>query len=178
MFCPGTMVEVSSVIDKGEVAWFPAMLIKEIEEDGEKKFIVKDCKQHLSRYGEEARPNTTVDPRRVRPKPPSSSVKEYCLMNCVEVFHGSVWRQGLVKVLLTGQCYRVSLEGTEEEHMFRHSHVRPLKMWEDGAWHDRTKVISIFSINFLSVLGLTEAVMLFPHFSRKKLLPGARNRRQ
>ncbi|KAJ0229864.1 Agenet-like domain-containing protein [Hirschfeldia incana] len=140
MFSPGTMVEVSSVIDKGEVAWFPAMLIKEIEVmNGEKKFIVKDCNQHLSSYGEEARPNTTVDSRRVRPKPPRPSSEEYKLMDCVEVFHGSVWRHGWVRGLLTEQCYEVCLEATKEKHVFTHSHVRPLKVWEDGAWVDRPK---------------------------------------
>ncbi|KAL0769549.1 hypothetical protein Bca101_034699 [Brassica carinata] len=57
-------------------------------------------------------------------------------MDRVEVFHGSVWRRGWVRVLLTGQCYKVCFVATEEEHVFRHSHVRRLKVWEDGAWHD------------------------------------------
>nr|VDD03819.1 unnamed protein product [Brassica oleracea] len=135
MFCPGRMVEVSSSVDKAEDAWFPAMLIKEIEVDGEKKFIVKDCNH-------EARPNTTVDPRRVRPQPPPpSSVEEkYTLMDRVEAFHGSVWRKGLVKEVRTGKRYKVFLVATKEEHFFSQSDVRPLKVWEDEAWHDVPKV--------------------------------------
>ena len=135
MFCPGRMVEVSSSVDKAEDAWFPAMLIKEIEVDGEKKFIVKDCNH-------EARPNTTVDPRRVRPQPPPpSSVEEkYTVMDRVEAFHGSVWRQGLVKEVRTGKRYKVFLVAKKEEHFFGQSDVRPLKVWEDGAWHDVSKV--------------------------------------
>ncbi|KAF2604551.1 hypothetical protein F2Q70_00024253 [Brassica cretica] len=134
MFCPGRMVEVSSSVDKAEDAWFPAMLIKEIEVDGEKKFIVKDCNH-------EARPNTTVVPRRVRPQPPPpSSVEEkYTLMDRVEAFHGSVWRKGLVKEVRTGKRYKVFLVATKEEHFFSQSDVRPLKVWEDGAWHDVSK---------------------------------------
>ncbi|KAL0769547.1 hypothetical protein Bca101_034697 [Brassica carinata] len=134
MFCPGRMVEVSSSVDKAEDAWFPAMLIKEIEVDGEKKFIVKDCNH-------EARPNTTVDPRRVRPQPPPpSSVEEkYTLMDRVEAFHGSVWRKGLVKEVRTGKRYKVFLVATKEEHFFSQSDVRPLKVWEDEAWHDVPK---------------------------------------
>lgn len=135
MFCPGRMVEVSSSVDKAEDAWFPAMLIKEIEVDGEKKFIVKDCNH-------EARPNTTVVPRRVRPQPPPpSSVEEkYTLMDRVEAFHGSVWRKGLVKEVRTGKRYKVFLVATKEEHFFSQSDVRPLKVWEDEAWHDVPKV--------------------------------------
>lgn len=88
-----------------------------------------------------------------------SSVEVYKLMDRVEVFHGSVWRRGWVRVLLTGQCYKVCFVATEEEHVFRHSHVRRLKVWEDGAWHDGPpKVISI-SVSTFCQFWLTEAVI-------------------
>lgn len=155
MFCPGTMAEVSTVIEKAEVAWFPAMIIKEIEVDGEKKFIVKDCNKHLSFNGDEARTNSTIDSCRVRPTPPPLPVEKYELLDRVELFRGSVWRQGLVRGVLDQNCYMVSLVITKEESVFKHSDLRPCKVWEDGVWHDGPKVsYSILLINILSVFGL------------------------
>ncbi|KAG7575226.1 Agenet domain plant type [Arabidopsis suecica] len=139
MFSSGTMAEVSTVIDKAEVAWFPAMIIKEIEVDGEKKFIVKDCNKHLSFNGDEARTNSTIDSCRVRPTPPPFPVEKYELLDRVELFHGSVWRQGLVRGVLDQNCYMVSLVVTKEESVFKHSDLRPCKVWEDGVWHDGRK---------------------------------------
>ncbi|EFH56547.1 predicted protein [Arabidopsis lyrata subsp. lyrata] len=139
MFCPGTMAEVSTVKEKAEVAWFPAMIIKEIEVDGEKKFIVKDCNKHLSFNGDEARTNSTIDSCRVRPTPPPFPVEKYELLDRVELFHGSVWRQGLVRGVLDQNCYMVSLVITKEESVFKHSDLRPCKVWEDGVWHDGPK---------------------------------------
>ncbi|ESQ39368.1 hypothetical protein EUTSA_v10001344mg [Eutrema salsugineum] len=136
MFCAGTMVEVSSLIDRAEAAWFPAMMVKEIEVGDERKFIVKDCNKHLNRNGDEARPNTTIDPRRVRPTPPPFSVEYYNLLERVEAFHGSVWRQGVVRAVLAEKRYMVSLVATKEEHVFKHSDLRPFKVWEDGVWRN------------------------------------------
>ncbi|CAA7014294.1 unnamed protein product [Microthlaspi erraticum] len=140
MFCSGTMVEVSSV-NKGEIRWSPAMVVKEIEEGGDKLFIVKDCNQHLRSYNgdEVARPNKTVDSCRVRPTPPPSSVEEYGLLECVEVFYGSLWRQGIVTRILSERRYRVSLKATKEEFEFKHSELRPFKVWEDGVWLNGAK---------------------------------------
>ncbi|CAN8260277.1 unnamed protein product [Cochlearia groenlandica] len=133
MFCSGTMVEIRSVETK--VVWFPTMIVKEIEKDGdEKKFIVKDWIKHLSCNGDEETLNTTVNFRCVRPTPPPSSPGVYTLLESVEAFHGSVWYQGLVTAVLSDKCYSVSLEATKEVHVFKHSELRPLKVWEDGVW--------------------------------------------
>ncbi|KAG7644613.1 Agenet domain plant type [Arabidopsis suecica] len=139
MFSSGTMAEVSTIVDKAEVAWFPAMIIKEIEVDGEKKFIVKDCNKHLSFSGDEVRTNSTIDSSRVRPTPPPFPVEKYELMDRVEVFRGSVWRQGLVRGVLDHNCYMVCLVVTKEEPVVKHSDLRPCKVWEDGVWQDGPK---------------------------------------
>lgn len=170
MFSSGTMVEVSTVIDKSEVAWFPAMIVKEIEVDDETKFIVKDCNKHLSFDGDKARTNTTVDSCRVRPTPPPFPVEEYKLLDRVEAFGGSVWRQGLVRGVLARNRYMVSLGTTKEESVFKHSDLRPCKVWEDGVWQDGPKVsYSIISINILSVLIYWYELKLLcsVHFSAK-----------
>ncbi|CAN8268338.1 unnamed protein product [Cochlearia groenlandica] len=137
MFCSGTMVEIRSLV--AETAWFPAMIVKEIEEDGdEKKFIVKDWFKYLSSNGDEATQNTTVGFHRVRPTPPPSSAGEYKLFDSVEAFDGSLWHQGLVRRVLTNESYMVRLESTNMEHVFKRSDLRPLKVWEDGAWRNKT----------------------------------------
>ncbi|KFK37490.1 hypothetical protein AALP_AA4G264100 [Arabis alpina] len=136
MFSPGTILEVSSVIDKVETAWFPAMIIKEIEEDGERMFIVKECNKYLNSNGDEARQTKNVDPRRVRPSPPAASVEEYQLLESVEAFRGSSWRQGLVRGILSNKRYMVSVGSTKEESVFKHSELRPLMEWEDGVWRE------------------------------------------
>ncbi|KAG7603239.1 Agenet-like domain [Arabidopsis thaliana x Arabidopsis arenosa] len=93
MFSPGTMVEVSSKINEGEVVWVPSMVIKEFKEDDEYKYIVKD--KSFSCEGNKARPNKTVDLSSLRPIP--VSVDEYQLEENVEVFlDGMGWRHGRV----------------------------------------------------------------------------------
>ncbi|CAH8251013.1 unnamed protein product [Arabidopsis lyrata] len=137
MFSPGTLVEVSCVIDKVEVSWVTAMIVKEIEDSGEKKFIVKAWNKHLRCSVDEAKPKMTVDSRCVRPTPPPFSVEEYDLLDCVEVlFHGLSWRQGVVMGVLTEKQYMVRLEATKDDLELKHSDLRPFKVWEDGVWHN------------------------------------------
>ncbi|EOA37307.1 hypothetical protein CARUB_v10010977mg [Capsella rubella] len=136
MFSSGTMVEVSSAKD---VAWFPAMMIQETDEDDKQKFIVKDWNKYLSSKGDEARPNKIVDSRRVRPIPPPSSVDKYSLLDCVEALRGSGWYKGKVRKILHDRRYMVSLEATKEETVFKHSDLRPFMVWEDGVWLEDPK---------------------------------------
>lgn len=57
MFSSGTPVEVSSLKNKTEIVWVPAMIIKETDE---KKYLVKVCIDNLSFKGVKGRPNMTV----------------------------------------------------------------------------------------------------------------------
>ncbi|KAJ4893021.1 hypothetical protein Rs2_19815 [Raphanus sativus] len=135
----GATVEVCFVIDKTEPAWFPGLLVTEIEGDDGDKFIVKDINQRLSCIGGETTPTTTVDACRVRPVPPPSSVGEYELLEPVEVLRGSGWCQGLVRRLLSEKSYLVCLKVTKEECVVQHSELRPLMVWENGTWHNKSK---------------------------------------
>ncbi|XP_010474951.1 PREDICTED: DUF724 domain-containing protein 1-like [Camelina sativa] len=136
MFSPGTLVEVSFVIGEGEVSWVTALLVKEIEEN---KVIVKICDKYLRCSGDDAKPTMAVDSHCVRPTPPPFEVEEYDLLDSVEVFHGSSWRQGRVMAVYSGKLYKVSLEATKDKDKdclkFKHSNLRPFKVWRDGVWH-------------------------------------------
>lgn len=142
-FSSGAMVEVSSM----EFTWNPAMIIKEIEVAGEKSFIVKDL-NHLTSDGDDA-PNSIVNSDRVRPVPPPFSVKEYSFVDLVEAFRDFGWHQGEVRAYLGENKYLVCLETTKEKSEFKHSELRPCKVWENGVWYDGTKVlISLISSAF------------------------------
>lgn len=150
LFRSGTFVEVSCKIDKLEAVWVPGLIVKEIEEDGEKKFIVKCCNKSLSFNGDEVKPNIVIDLCNVRPIPPPFFVKEYELLDRVDAFRGSGWRQGLVRGILSDKRYTVSFVATKDESVFKHSDLRPSKEWEDGVWHQGPKVC--FSHLFLLTL--------------------------
>ncbi|CAA7015974.1 unnamed protein product [Microthlaspi erraticum] len=137
MFCPGTIVEISSVKENMEVVWVPAMIVKKV---GEKKFIVKDCnKKSIYNGGDAAISTATVDMCRVRPTPPPVLSRHYELLECVEAFNGLGWRQGLVTIVLYGHRYIVRFEATKKEAVFQRSDVRPLRVWENGVWHNGPK---------------------------------------
>ncbi|KAL1189288.1 DUF724 domain-containing protein 6 [Cardamine amara subsp. amara] len=140
LFSCGTMVEVSCKIDNLEAVWAPALVVKEIEEGGEAKFIVK-CfnNKSYSCDGVEVYPNITVDKCDVRPVPPPCFVENYDLLDRVEAFHGVGWRQGLVRGLLAEKRYSVSFVAKKEESVFRYYDLRPSKEWEDGVWHQGPK---------------------------------------
>ncbi|WZZ63008.1 hypothetical protein YC2023_063115 [Brassica napus] len=141
LFCSGATVEVCSVKDK---AWYPSLLVTDIEEeDGEKKFIVKDFNKRLSSCIDgESTPTTAVDACRVRPALPPSSFGQFEVMERVEVLRGSGWCQGLVQKILSEERYWVSLEVSKEEYVFKHSEVRPLMVWENGRWRNKSKTPS------------------------------------
>ncbi|XP_010481842.1 PREDICTED: DUF724 domain-containing protein 1-like [Camelina sativa] len=135
MFSPGTLVEVSIVIGNEEVSWVTAMLVK--EEIEENKVIVKICDRYLRFSGDDTKPTMAIDSHCVRPTPPPFEVEEYDLLDYVEVFNGSSWRQGRVVGVYSGKLYKVSLEATKDKAclQFKHSNLRPFKVWGDGVWH-------------------------------------------
>lgn len=150
MFSSGTMVEVFSA---KEAVWSPAMVVKEIDVDDKKKYIVKDWNRYLSCNGDDAIPNKTVDSHRVRPIPPPSSVDQYTLLEYVETFCGLGWHKGQVRKILSDNRYSVILEATKQESTIKHSDLRPFMAWEDGVWHNDPKVsITLLSVNILTVL--------------------------
>lgn len=168
MFISGAMVEVSDKIDKGEVVWVPAIIIKEIvddededeeekeeeeeeEEEDEKKYFVKVCVNPSSFEGIKKRPNKEVDMRSIRPRPPPFSAEELKLVDYIEVFHGTSWRQGrVIGRVFRGRC-KVLLEATNKLLSFKISDIRPSKVWEDGVW----KVLYTLFQSVLNLLSVT-----------------------
>ncbi|ESQ56247.1 hypothetical protein EUTSA_v10027025mg [Eutrema salsugineum] len=122
-FSSGSMVELRLYL-----AWRPAMIIK--EDENEKRFIVK----YLSDSGRESEIRA-VGSRKVRPWQPLSSVGEYELLDHVEAFNGSEWRQGVVRGVVFEGRYMVSF-GKEKvaSAQFNCSDLRPLMEWKDGIW--------------------------------------------
>lgn len=167
MFISGAMVEVSDKIDKGEVVWVPAIIIKEIvddededeeekeeeeeeEEEDEKKYFVKVCVNPSSFEGIKKRPNKEVDMRSIRPRPPPFSAEELKLVDYIEVFHGTSWRQGrVIGRVFRGRC-KVLLEATNKLLSFKISDIRPSKVWEDGVWKPRESPSTQGSVDEMS----------------------------
>ncbi|CAN6846473.1 unnamed protein product [Brassica oleracea] len=78
--------------------------------------------------GIKKRPNKKVDMRSIRPRPPPFSAEELKLVEYVEVFHGTSWRQGrAIGRVFRGRC-KVLSEATDKMSS---------KVWEDGVWKPR-----------------------------------------
>jgi hypothetical protein len=143
MFSPGTIVELCSKRDEGEVVWVPALVYKEFKENDEYRYIVKD--KPLIGRSYKSRPSKTVDLRSLRPIPPPIRVKEYRLDEYIEVYHDGIgWRQGRVVKSeggVMGSLFQnwctLLLEATKKQLMFKQSDLRPLRVWEDGVWKTR-----------------------------------------
>ncbi|CAL9231333.1 unnamed protein product [Arabidopsis halleri] len=117
-------------------------------DDDEYKYIVRVCDKSLSCKSSKSEPNKIVDLRSLRPTPPSISIDEYQSEEYVEVFHGGMgWRQGRVMGTLSQKLYTVLLEATKKELVFKHSDLRPLKVWEDGIWKVYNVFFSLVSVN-------------------------------
>ncbi|KAF8051501.1 hypothetical protein N665_1715s0011 [Sinapis alba] len=138
MSCPGAMVEVNG--DDQKIGWFPALMVTEVKDDNENKFLVKDLSQKLSLITNgENTPPPFIDAHRVRPAPPTYLVEEYQLCEWVEALCGHGWYPGLVKGAISKNRYSVRMEFTKEDREFKDSELRPLMVWEHGVWRERPK---------------------------------------
>jgi len=177
MFSPGTIVELCSKRDEGEVVWVPALVYKEFKENDEYRYIVKD--KPLIGRSYKSRPSKTVDLRSLRPIPPPIRVKEYRLDEYIEVYHDGIgWRQGRVVKSeggVMGSLFQnwctLLLEATKKQLMFKQSDLRPLRVWEDGVWKVLHVFFSLLSVNtrFLSIRSNTRE--LFARIFSKKHAP-------
>ncbi|KAF2537421.1 hypothetical protein F2Q68_00020884 [Brassica cretica] len=94
MFSSGALVEVSAYLHKTEVVLVTTMIIKEIDDDDEKKYTVKACNYPWNLKDIKARPNKTLDL-------PPFYAEEHLLVGCVEVFHRTHWHQGRVTGMMS-----------------------------------------------------------------------------
>lgn len=141
MSFPGAMVEVTGAYVK--TGWFPALMVTEVEDDIENKFLVKDLSQKLSLInGGERAPPPIINAHCVRPAPPTSSVEEYRSCEWVEALCGHGWFPGLVKGAISENRYLVRMDITKDDREFKVSELRPLMVWEHGDWRERPKILT------------------------------------
>ncbi|KAG2329937.1 hypothetical protein Bca52824_001117 [Brassica carinata] len=142
IYSPGKIVEMTRRIRKMEDIWITALLIKQIEVDGERKFIIKRLTQllRLSDDDEEEAIFKTVDICKIRPCPPQYFFAKHILGDIVEVFVSCGWRQGEVREILCGNQYLVQFNAAKEEAVYKSSALRPSMDWQDGSWiHTRER---------------------------------------
>ncbi|KAG2298327.1 hypothetical protein Bca52824_034799 [Brassica carinata] len=136
IYSPGKIVEMTRRILKMEDIWVPALLIKQIEVDGERKFIIKRMSQflRLSDDDEEEAILKTVDICKIRPCPPQYFFAKYILGDIVEVFVSCGWLKGEVREILCGNKYLVQFKTLKEGAVYKSSALRPSMDWQDGGW--------------------------------------------
>ncbi|KAL0732490.1 hypothetical protein Bca4012_008699 [Brassica carinata] len=142
IYSPGKIVEMTRRILKMEDIWVPALLIKQIEVDGERKFIIKRMSQflRLSDDDEEEAILKTVDICKIRPCPPQYFFAKYILGDIVEVFVSCGWLKGEVREILCGNKYLVQFKTLKEGAVYKSSALRPSMDWQDGGWiHTRER---------------------------------------
>ncbi|KAL0854586.1 hypothetical protein Bca101_059738 [Brassica carinata] len=149
VFSSGTMVEL-----RWSFTWRPAIIIKKVE--NEERFIVKYCDDTSFRCSETSR-ISVIDSRKVRPRQPLCAVKEYELLDHVEVVCGSVWSEGVVRGILFKGRYMVSFGKTRVASVqVSYSHLRPPMEWEDGIWHKRPKVICFYCVGLVYLMSCND----------------------
>ncbi|KAL0714242.1 hypothetical protein Bca4012_021221 [Brassica carinata] len=142
IYSPGKIVEMTRRIRKMENIWVAALLIKQIEVDGERKFIIKRLTLflRLSDDDEEEAIFKTVDICKTRPCPPQYFFAKYILGDIVEVFVSCGWLKGEVREILCGNKYLVQFKAVKEEAVYKSSALRQSMDWQDGHWiHTRER---------------------------------------
>ncbi|EEF46743.1 RNA binding protein, putative [Ricinus communis] len=121
-FSKGMAVEVNLNKENLEDAWFPATVLEEV---GFNSFLL-DCGSSNGHIKE------TVDWFHIRPPPPKLDITEFEILEAVDVFHESSWREALIiKILIEGR-YSVSLKHAQKEMQLSQSEIRPHLSLMDG----------------------------------------------
>ncbi|XP_048228137.1 DUF724 domain-containing protein 6 isoform X3 [Ricinus communis] len=132
-FSKGMAVEVNLDKENLEDAWFPATVLEEV---GFNSFLL-DCGSSNGHIKE------TVDCFHIRPPPPKLYITEFEILEAVDVFHESSWREALIIKILTEGRYSVSLKHAEKEMQLSQSEIRPHLSLMDGVWVNLARDICI-----------------------------------
>ncbi|CAL9005023.1 unnamed protein product [Prunus brigantina] len=124
-FSPGTAVEVNLNREHLFCAWFPAIYLGEL---GVNSFLL----QYKSSNNCDVK--VVVGGKQIRPQPPKLAERDFKLEEKVDAFFDMGWRVGVIKKVLTGKKYMVSLKFTEEVKQYSQSDLRPHMFWTDGRW--------------------------------------------
>ncbi|KAK8521878.1 hypothetical protein V6N12_066457 [Hibiscus sabdariffa] len=140
IFSSGTSVEVNIDFENGPDIWYPAIVIKEYEDNS---FLVK---YHNSGNDDESGTvKVVVDSLHIRPTPPRYADRNYELLERVDATYNFGWRTGVITKVLTGNRYNVFFKHGNEDKEFFHSDIRPNIEWIDGKWVCRSKEVIIAS---------------------------------
>ncbi|XP_048228140.1 DUF724 domain-containing protein 6 isoform X2 [Ricinus communis] len=132
-FSKGMAVEVNLDKENLEDAWFPATVLEEV---GFNSFLLD--------YGSSnGHIKETVDCFHIRPPPPKLDITEFEILEAVDVFHESSWREALIIKIITEGRYSVSLKHAEKEMQLSQSEIRPHLSLMDGVWVNLARDISI-----------------------------------
>lgn len=137
-------VEVNLDKENLEDAWFPATVLEEV---GFNSFLL-DCGSSNGHIKE------TVDCFHIRPPPPKLDITEFEILEAVDVFHESSWREALIIKILTEGRYSVSLKHAEKEMQLSQSEIRPHLSLMDGVWVNLARVFHLPSMFFYIKLQL------------------------
>ncbi|KAE8679585.1 NFU domain protein 1 [Hibiscus syriacus] len=139
IFSSGTTVEVN--IDNENIGniWYPALVIKENEDN---TFLVK---YQNSMNGDEPGTVKVVDSLHIRPASPRYADRNYELLERVDATYNIGWRSRVITKVLTGRRYNVFFKHGNEDKGFYHSDIRPKVEWTDGKWVSKSKEVIIAS---------------------------------
>ncbi|XP_015891745.3 DUF724 domain-containing protein 2 isoform X2 [Ziziphus jujuba] len=131
-FSSGTDVEVN--FDKEDLrdAWFPAIVIKENEDNS---FLVKYQNKEAKQCKD------TVDFLHIRPPPPRYADRNYQLLEKVDALCDFAWRAGVIIKVLAERIYVVTFKPGVRDKRLNHSEIRPFVEWKDGKWKSGSKEV-------------------------------------
>lgn len=137
-FSSGTDVEVN--FDKEDLrdAWFPAIVIKENEDN---TFLVKYQNKEAKQCKD------TVDFLHIRPPPPRYADRNYQLLEKVDALCDFAWRAGVIIKVLAERIYVVTFKPGVRDKRLNHSEIRPFVEWKDGKWKSGSKVQYFFCVS-------------------------------
>ncbi|KAM7275430.1 hypothetical protein ACFE04_017296 [Oxalis oulophora] len=142
IFRSGTSVEVIIDKEKFKGIWFPAIVIKEFDND---TFLVKYSSISADDQIKEGR--LTVDLQCIRPAPAQNVKRKFELLEKVDAIYNGGWRAGVVTKVLTGDRCNVFFKQGNEDRELSHSDIRPHVIWTGDNRDYKSKVVPIASDN-------------------------------
>lgn len=142
-FRKGTAVEVNLDKENLHDAWFPATVIEEV---GFNSFLV-EFGSSRNNY-ENGLTTGIVDSFHIRSPPPNLEVKKFQILESVDAFCNSSWRDGFITKILTDGRYNIFLKHADEERQFSQSEIRPRQYLKNGTWISYCRVFRLLSAAF------------------------------
>ncbi|KAK8998247.1 hypothetical protein V6N11_083638 [Hibiscus sabdariffa] len=140
IFSSGTAVEVNIDNENLGDIWYPALVVKENEDN---TFLVKYRSSKTD--DESGTAKVVVDSLHIRPIPPQYADRNYHLLERVDATYNFGWRSGVITRVLAGKRYNIFFKNGNEDKEFCRSDIRPNVEWIDGKWVSESKEVIIGS---------------------------------